>query len=121
MSYGTVHIDEDTKGFEMRADEIANDRFNKKMVGKNHKLTVKVINEDDDAVLKTVEREITIDFNPKAEMVSISAIIAEASDILVPNPLYSGEPAFVPVPDAAPAPAPEEKGAEDDILGGMGF
>jgi hypothetical protein len=119
MSYGTVHIDEDTKGFEMRSDEIANDRITKKMVGKKHKLSVKIINEDDDSVLKTVERDITIDFNPKAEMVSISAIIAEADNILIPNPLYYGEPAFVP--DAAPAPAPEEKGAEDDILGGMGF
>ena len=112
MPYGTVYIDEDTKGF----DIWANDRVIKKMVGKNHKLTVKILNEDDDSVLKTVEREITLDFNPKAEMVSVSAIIAEATGILTPNPLYS-EPVFVP--DAGtPAPSAEE-GATDDIFSGM--
>jgi hypothetical protein len=108
MPYGTVYIDEDTKGFDMWTG----DRIIKKMVGKNHKLTVKILNEDDDSVLKTVERNITLDFNPKAEMVSVSAMIAEASGILAPNPLYS-EPVFVP--DAAPAPSPEED-APDDIF-----
>jgi hypothetical protein len=111
MSYGTVFIDEDTKGFDMWTD----DRVIKKMVGKNHKLTVKVVNEDDDSVIKTIERGITLDFNPKAEMMSVSAIIAESSGILAPNPLYS-EPVFVP--DATPAPS-EEEGAEDDIFSGM--
>ena len=112
MPYGTVYIDGDAKGFDMWA----NDRVIKKMVGKNHKLTVKILNEDDDSVIKTVEREITLDFNPKAEMVSVSAIIAEAGGILTPNPLYS-EPVFVP--DAAPVPSPEEEGAPDDIFSGM--
>jgi hypothetical protein len=111
MPYGTVYIDEDTKGFDMWAD----DRIIKKMVGKNHKLTVKILNEDDDSILKTAERDITLDFNPKAEMVSVSAIIAGASGILTPNPLYS-EPVFVP--DAAPAPSPEEE-TPDDIFSGM--
>ncbi|MDR1133930.1 MAG: hypothetical protein LBL05_07175 [Synergistaceae bacterium] len=112
MPYGTVRIDEDTKGFDMWAD----DRVIRKMVGKNHRLTVIVLNEDDDSVLKTVERDITLDFNPRAEMVSVSAIIAESGGILTPNPLYSGEPVFVP--DAAPAPSTEE-GAPDDIFSGM--
>lgn len=112
MPYGTVYVDEDTKGFDMWAA----DRVIKKMIGKNHKLTVKILNEDDDSVLKTIEREITLDFNTKAEMVSVSAIIAEAGGILTPNPFYSGEPVFVP--DAAPAPSAEE-GAADDIFSGM--
>jgi hypothetical protein len=114
MPYGTVCIDEDTKGFDMWAD----DRVIKKMVGKNHKLTVKILNEDDDSVLKTIEREITIDFNTKAEMVSVAAIMAESGGILTPNPLYSGEPVFVP--EAAPV-SPDEESAEDDILGGMDY
>ena len=111
MPYGTVYIDEDTKGFDMWAG----DRVIKKMVGKNHKLTVKVLNEDDDSVLKTVERDITLDFNPKADMVSVSAIIAGLDNILTPNPLFS-EPVFVP--DAAPAASPEE-GEPDDIFSGI--
>ena len=117
MPYGTVYIDGDAKGFDMSAD----DRIIRKMVGKNHKLTVKILNEDDDSVLKTIEREITLDFNPKADMVSVSAIIAEAGGILTPNPLYSGEPVFVP--DAAPAPSapPAGEGAEDDIFSGMDY
>jgi hypothetical protein len=85
------------------------------MVGKNHKLTVKALNEDDDSVIKTTERDITLDFNPRAEMVSVSAIMAESGNILTPNPLYS-EPVFVP--EAAPAPS-EEDGAPDDVFGGM--
>ncbi|MDR1579338.1 MAG: hypothetical protein LBS35_03195 [Synergistaceae bacterium] len=111
MPYGTVYIDEDTKGFDMWAG----DRIIKKMVGKDHKLTVKILNEDDDSVLKTIERDITLDFNPKAEMLSVSAIIAEASAILTPNPLYS-EPVFVP--DAAPA-APAEEDTPEDIFSDM--
>ncbi|MDR3164236.1 MAG: hypothetical protein LBU13_01500 [Synergistaceae bacterium] len=110
MPYGRIFIDGDTKGFDMWAG----DRVIKKMAGKNHKLTVKVLNEDD-SVLKTIEREITLDFNPKAEMLSVSAIIAESSGILTPNPFYS-EPVFVP--DASPVPSPKED-APDDIFGGM--
>jgi hypothetical protein len=112
MPYGTVRIDEDTKDFDMWAD----DRVIRKMVGKNHRLTVIVLNEDDDSVLKTVERDITLDFNPRAEMVSVSAIIAELGGILTPNPLYSD--VTVVVPDAAPDPSTEE-GAPDDIFSGM--
>jgi hypothetical protein len=104
--YGRIFIDADTKGFDMWAG----DRVVKKMVGKNHKLTVKVLNEDD-SVLKTIEREITLDFNPKAQMVSVSAIIAASANILTPNPFYS-EPVFVPAPSS-------EEDAPDDIFSGM--
>jgi hypothetical protein len=110
MPYGTVYIDGDAKGFDLWAG----DRVIKKMAGKKHRLTIKVLKEEDDSVVKTVEREITLNFNPKAKMVSAPAIIAEAENILTPNPLYSAEPVFAP--DPAPA---QKEGVPDDIFGGI--
>ncbi|MDR1650287.1 MAG: hypothetical protein LBR87_00705 [Synergistaceae bacterium] len=109
MDYGTVIIDNGRiKDFDMWAD----DRVIKKMVGAEHVLTVKVINEDDDSVIKTVERRITLDFNTRAEMISIPAITNEAENIRVPNPLYSPEP--VAIPDDPPS----SGGTEDGLPGG---
>jgi hypothetical protein len=113
MEYGNVTIDgDDKRGFDMWS----NDRVIKKMVGTKHKLLIKVLNEDDDSVIKSVEREITLDFNPRAEMVSVSAIIAEANNIRTQNPLYQPEPVFVP-DDPPVAPVGGDM-TGDDILGG---
>jgi hypothetical protein len=99
----------------------ADDRVIKKMVGSKHSLTIKVINEDDDSVIRTEEREITLDFNPNAEMVSISAILGGAKNILTPNPLYSPEPVFVPDEKPAVPTTPEESIVPgDDVIGGAG-
>jgi hypothetical protein len=88
MEYGVVTIDgDDKKGFSMWAK----DRVIKKMIGSNHKLSIRIMNEDDDSVLKTVERGINLGFNQKAMMVSIPAIIGDSPDILTPNPLYHPE------------------------------
>jgi hypothetical protein len=93
MEYGMVIIDGDEKkGFNMWAK----DRVIKKMTGSSHKLSVQIMNEDDDSVVKTVERQITLGFNQRAMMVSIPAIIGDSSDILTPNPLYSPDTAIVP-------------------------
>ena len=92
MDYGMVIIDGDVKkGFNM----LAKDRVIKKMIGANHRLSIQIMNEDDDSVVKTVEREIALGFNQRAMMVSIPAIIGDSPDILTPNPLYSPEPAIV--------------------------
>ena len=119
MAYGTVIIDGDEKKkFDMWAD----DRVIKKMVGSKHSLTIKVVNEDDDSVIRTEEREITLDFNPNAEMVSISAILGGAKTILTPNPLYSPEPVFVPDEKPAAPTTPEESIVPgDDVIGGAGM
>jgi hypothetical protein len=104
MAYGTVLIDGDEK----RAfDMWAGDRVIKKMVGAAHKLTIKILNEDDDSVIKTVDRDIALNFNTGAEMVSVSAIIEGAGNILTPNPRYKPEPVFDP---DDPAAAPEIPG-----------
>jgi hypothetical protein len=100
MEYGMVTIDGDEKkGFNMWA----RDRVIKKMAGINHRLSVKVMNEDDDSVMKIVERQVTLGFNQRAMMVSIPAILGNAPDILTPNPLYAPEPAINPArePDAS--------------------
>jgi hypothetical protein len=113
MEYGNVTVDSAARG---AFDMWAGDRAIKKMVGAKHKLTIKILNEDDDSVIKTVERDITLDFDTKAEMVSISAIIGGAEDILTPNPLYSPTPVFVPEEDPAEtgtgAPGEDEAGME---------
>ncbi|MDR3281348.1 MAG: hypothetical protein LBT23_12665 [Synergistaceae bacterium] len=93
MDYGTIIIDGDERrAFDMWAD----DRVIKKMVGANHRMTINVINEDDDSLIRTIERNITIDFNTRAEMLSISAMTNEAENIRTPNPLYSPEPVIIP-------------------------
>ena len=119
MAYGTVKKDGDEK---RKLDMCDEDQDIKKMVGLKHSLTIKVINEDDDSVIRTEERGITLDFNPNAEMVSVSAILGGAKNILTPNPLYSPEPVFVPEEKPAVPTTPEESivpGA--DVLGGSGF
>jgi hypothetical protein len=109
MEYGMVTIDGDAKkGFNMWAK----DRVIKKMVGTAHKLSVQVVNEDDDSVLKTVERQITLGFNQRALMVSIPAILENAPDILTPNPLYSPEPAIVPGGGPEAPDTPDTAGGE---------
>jgi hypothetical protein len=88
-----VTIDGDVKtGFNMWAK----DRVIKKMLGTNHRLFIQIMNEDDDSIERTVEREITLDFNARAMMISVSAIIGNSPNILTQNPLYSPEPIIVP-------------------------
>jgi hypothetical protein len=115
MAYGEILIDgtERTK-FSMWDG----DRVIKKMVGSDHKLTIKVLNEDDDSLIKTAERDITIDFNARASMISIGAILGGAENIVVPNPNYS-EPVFVP--DDKPSQSPVDDGGipEGDGLGDL--
>jgi hypothetical protein len=112
MGYGMVVIDGDEKkGFNMWAK----DRVIKKMIGTNHRLSVRVMNEADDSVTKIAEREITLGFNERTMMISIPAVIGDSPNILTPNPLYSPEPAI------APADAPETDGSsgEDFPIGEM--
>jgi hypothetical protein len=93
MDYGMVIIDGDVKkGFNMWE----RDRVIKKMVGSNHRLSIQIMNEDDDSVIGTVEREIELIFNTRAMMVSVPAIIGNAPNILTRNPLYSPEPIIIP-------------------------
>jgi hypothetical protein len=107
VDYGTIIIDgEEKRGFDMWAD----DRVIKKVVGAKHKLTIKVLNENDDSVIKTIEREITLNFNPRAEMLSIAAIAGESSVIRIPNPLYNPEPVIIP-DDKSEAPVTEDETA----------
>jgi hypothetical protein len=108
VEYGTVTIDGDEQG---AFDIWAGDRVIKKMTGKNHSLTIKVLNEDDDSVTKTVNRDITLDFDTRANMLSIAAMINEAQSIIIPNPLYSPEPALIP--DSPPSP---EEGAPEGAI-----
>jgi hypothetical protein len=115
MEYGNVAID---AGKGSAFDIWAGDRVIKKMVGAKHKLTIKILNEDDDSVVKTVERDITIDFDTRAEMVSIGAIIAGARNILAKNPLYSPAPVFVPQ-ESPTEPATPEEGSLGEEMGGM--
>ncbi|MDR1965382.1 MAG: hypothetical protein LBQ36_01615 [Synergistaceae bacterium] len=111
IAYGSVSIDGDAKGFDVWAD----DRVIKKMVGASHKLTIKILNEDDDSVIRTIERDIKIDFDTRAEMVSIAAIASGAPDILTPNPRYSpARPVFT---DDNPEPAGSD-GLEGDGIPG---
>ncbi|MDR1916970.1 MAG: hypothetical protein LBQ58_10400 [Synergistaceae bacterium] len=102
VGYAAIVID----GDENRAVDIwADDRIIRKMVGANHRLVVKVLNEDDDSVVKSVERSLKLDFNTKALMISIPALVSESSNILVSNPNYSEE--IIVVPDAPSEVVPE--------------
>ncbi|MDR2780292.1 MAG: hypothetical protein LBB28_04120 [Synergistaceae bacterium] len=117
MDYGMVIIDGDEKkGFNMWAK----DRVIKKMIGSEHRLSIQIMNEDDDSVVKTVERGITLGFDQRAMMVSIPAVIGDAPGILTPNPLYSPGPAVVPdegsgAPDTAGDEIPQDEYPIGDI------
>lgn len=103
IPYGALVIDGDEK----KALEIwEDDRLLHKLTGANHKLVVKVLNEDDESVLSTVEHSIKLDFNTKRWMISLPAIVAGAENVLVENPVYTGEAELIPDDE------PEEEGAE---------
>jgi hypothetical protein len=114
MDYGTVTIDKDEK---KAFDMWAGDRVIKKMIGARHSLTIKIINEDDDTVLRTVEREIDLSFDTRADMLSLAAITEGAVNIRTPNPRYSPEPVIIP----EEKPAETEIPAEEAIIPGEGF
>ena len=69
----------------------ADDRLIQKMVGNGHTLRVKILKDDQETVVKTVERKIKLTVDPKAWMISLPAVVGEAPNIFIPNPLYSEE------------------------------
>ena len=104
IDYAMLTIDgDDDKEIEIMAD----DRIIRKMVGKKHKLVLKIMAEDEETVVKTVERTITLNVDTKAWMVSLPAVANEAENIFVPNPAYSE--------DDEPEAVPEEEAPADDM------
>lgn len=67
----------------------ADDRLIQKMVGRSHTLRVKILGDDEETVIGTVERHIKININTQALMLSLPAIVEEAPEIFIPNPLFS--------------------------------
>jgi hypothetical protein len=113
VEYGTVVID----GDERRGTDVwADDRIIKKMIGVNHRLTIKVLDPDDDSVIKSVELPLKLDFNTREMMISLAAVASESSNVLTPNPNYS---AAVAVPSAPDTPQPSAPGEPGDAGGDM--
>lgn len=96
IEYADLVIDGEKKALFFQEE----DRLIRKLVGKEHTLLVKVLDDDEETVVETVERRVKLDVNTKAWMISLPAIVGGAPDIFIPNPLYSEE-------DERPAPSPE--------------
>jgi hypothetical protein len=96
VGYGSLTIDGDEK---QSLDFWADDRVIRKVLGKTHKLSVKILDEDDDSVIRTIERTVSLSIDTRAFMISLAAIAGEAEDIFVPNPLYSPDKPRVTIPD----------------------
>jgi hypothetical protein len=91
--YGSLVIDGNEKD---AADIWEDDRVLRKLTGVSHTLSVRTLDEDDDSVLATVERQVRLDFDARAMMISLPAIAGGAENILIPNPSYTGEPESIP-------------------------
>ena len=63
----------------------AGDRDITKLIGSNHKLKLEILEEDQETVIKTVERNLPLGTTPSM-MISLPAILAEAGDITIPMP-----------------------------------
>ncbi|GHV52620.1 hypothetical protein FACS1894216_09070 [Synergistales bacterium] len=88
VPYCSLVIDHDErKAVDMRED----DRIIIKMTGKTHTFVVKVLNEDDDSVIKTIERRVELDGYSGALMLSIPAVSGESPEIFVPTPRRPAE------------------------------
>ncbi len=92
VEYGSLILD----GNEAKALEIwEDDRLLQPFVGASHTLTLNVLN-DDDEIVETIERKIQLDFDTRQWMVSLAALAGKSENLLIPNPMYSGEPEIVP-------------------------
>jgi hypothetical protein len=88
IPYCSLVIDHDeNKAVDMWED----DRIVRKMTGKTHTFVVKVLNEDDDSVIKTTERRVELDGYTGAMMLSIPAMSGESPEIFVPVPPHLAE------------------------------
>jgi hypothetical protein len=100
IPYGLLVIDGDEKNpLEFWED----DRLLHKLTGKTHTFTVKILDEDDESVIGTVQRVVTLDFDTRRWMLSLPAmaIAGRVDEILVANPAYTGDPEIVPGGDDA--------------------
>ena len=89
IAYGSLTVDGDEK----KALEIwEGDRLIHKITGASHTFTVVSRNEDDESVIASADRTITLDFNTRQLMISLPAILGGAENFLIENPLYTGEP-----------------------------
>ena len=88
VEYADLVVDgEENKAISFEMD----DRLIQKMVGNGHTLRVKILKDDQETVTGTVERHIKLNIDTKAWMISLPAIVGEAPNIFIPNPLYSEE------------------------------
>jgi len=84
VGYATLTVDgDDAKPLSFEAD----DRLVQKMVARSHTLSVNILGEDGETVVKTVERRIKLNADAAAWMISLPAVAAEAPEIFIPNPL----------------------------------
>ncbi len=106
VEYADLVVDGDEKkplSFE------ADDRLVQKMVGKGHTLRVNILKDDQETLVKTIERHIKLNVDTRAWMISLPAVVGEAPNIFIPNPLFSEEGE-----KPAPSSSQEETPGTDD-------
>lgn len=64
----------------------AEDRLIRKMAGRGHTLRVNILAGDGETVTRTIERQIKLNVDTKAWMISLPAVAAEAPGIFIRNP-----------------------------------
>lgn len=87
VQYANVVLDGEGKPLFFEAD----DRLIRKMAGKKHTLRVDILDDDQETVTKTVERQIKLNSDTKAWMISLPAVVGEAPDVFLPNPAQTGQ------------------------------
>jgi hypothetical protein len=86
IPYCSLVIDGDER---KPVDIWAEDRVIQKMVTETHSFVIKILDEEDDSVISVIERTVTLDGYTRARMISLPAIVGEAAEIFIPNPLFS--------------------------------
>lgn len=107
VAYGALVVDGDEKN---PADIWEDDRMLHKFTGVAHTFTLKVLDEDDDSVVETIERAVRLDFDTRQYMISLAAIAGKAENVLAGNPMYSAEAESLPDDDTT-----EQNTAEEEL------
>lgn len=96
IAYGRLVIDGDEKG---AVDIWEDDRSIMRFRGAKHTIRIDVLDEDDDSVISSTAGEIDVDFDAQQWMLSLPAVAAGESDVLVLNPMRGAAPRQEPEPE----------------------
>ena len=82
IPYLTAAIDGNS---ETELELYPDDRDMAKVSGPRHTIKIAVVNEETEEIVKTVERTLSLGISPSV-MLSLPAVVAEASDVMLPLP-----------------------------------